>query len=87
MTAWRKAAFGPLLLLFLTSPSFGEEADFRLKALEDCLTGQEQTIDEQRKMIEELKTEVKQTQPQLSLQAPLPCRMHRPARCDSRYRS
>ena len=62
MTAWRKAAFGPLLLLFLTSPSFGEEADSRLKALEDRLTGQEQTINEQREMIEELKTKVQQMQ-------------------------
>ena len=62
MTAWRKAAFGPLLMLFLTSPSFGEEADSRLKALEDRLTGQEQTINEQRKMIEELKTKVQQMQ-------------------------
>lgn len=51
-----------MLSLFSTGV-FADSLDDRLKVLEENQRRQEQTIDEQRKLIEELKTRIKQNQP------------------------
>jgi len=51
-----------VLSLFSTG-AFAQTLEDRVKILEDALMKQQETINEQRKFIEELKAEVKQTQP------------------------
>ena len=60
----RKIAFFLIFyLLIFAGHSFASDIESRLNALEETIKQQGRTIDEQRKLIEELKAEVKQNQP------------------------
>ena len=74
-----------MLSLFSTGV-FADSLDDRLKVLEENQRRQEQTIDEQRKLIEELKTRISRIS--LPQAAPLPSRMApRPGRCKRKLKS
>ena len=56
MKIWRRFVLVPSLLLTLASPSFGEDVESRLKTLEDTTKAQQQKIEEQQRLIDELKS-------------------------------
>ena len=56
MKIWRRLALVPSLLLTLASPSFGQDVEPRLKALEDTTRAQQEKIEEQQRLIDELKS-------------------------------
>ena len=56
MKIWRRLVLVPSLLLTLASPSFGQDVESRLKTLEDTTKAQQQKIEEQQRLIDELKS-------------------------------
>jgi len=56
MKIWRRLVLVPSLVLTLASPSFGQEVESRLKALEDTTKAQQEKIEEQQRLIDELKS-------------------------------
>ncbi len=56
MKIWRRLALVPSLFLALASPSFGQDVESRLKTLEDTTRAQQQKIEEQQRLIDELKS-------------------------------
>ena len=56
MKIWRRIAIVPFLLLTLASQSFGQDIESRLKTLEDTTKAQQQKIEEQQRIIDELKS-------------------------------
>ena len=56
MKIWRRLVLVPSLVLTLASPSFGQDVESRLKALEDTTRAQQQKIEEQQRLIDELKS-------------------------------
>ena len=56
MKIWRRLVLVPSLVLTLASPSFGQDVESRLKTLEDTTKAQQQKIEEQQRLIDELKS-------------------------------
>ena len=56
MKIWRRLVLVPSLVLTLASPSFGQDVESRLKTLEDTTRAQQQKIEEQQRLIDELKS-------------------------------
>ena len=56
MKIWRRLVLVPSLVLTLVSPTFGQEVESRLKALEDTTKAQQEKIEEQQRLIDELKS-------------------------------
>ena len=56
MKIWRRLVLVPSLVLMLAAPSFGQDVEPRLKALEDTTKAQQQKIEEQQRLIDELKS-------------------------------
>ena len=56
MKIWHALVFVPSLLLTLASPSFGQDVESRLKTLEDTTKAQQQKIEEQQRLIDDLKS-------------------------------
>ena len=56
MKIWRRFVLVPSLVLTLASPSFGQDVESRLKSLEDTTKAQQQKIEEQQRLIDELKS-------------------------------
>ena len=56
MKIWRRLVLVPSLVLTLASPSLGQDIEARLKALEDTTRAQQQKIEEQQRLIDELKS-------------------------------
>ena len=56
MKIWRRLVLVPSLVLMLATPSFGQDVEPRLKALEDTTKAQQQKIEEQQRLIDELKS-------------------------------
>jgi hypothetical protein len=56
MKIWSRLVLVPSLVLTFASPSFGQEVESRLKALEDATKAQQEKIEEQQRLIDELKS-------------------------------
>jgi len=56
MKIWRRLVLVPSLFLTMASPSFGQDVESRLKTLEDTTKAQQQKIEEQQRLIDELKS-------------------------------
>ena len=56
MKIWRRLVLVPSLLVMFTSSSFGQDVESRLKTLEDTTKAQQQKIEEQQRIIDELKS-------------------------------
>ncbi|MGA8752738.1 hypothetical protein [Candidatus Deferrimicrobium sp.] len=56
MKLWRRLALVPSLFCALASPSFGQDVESRLKTLEDTVRAQQQKIEEQQRLIGDLKS-------------------------------
>ncbi len=64
-------SFTICFLLFVTSQSFGDDIESRLKAFEETLRTQGETIKEQQKIIQELKAKLDVTKKEVATQAEL----------------
>jgi hypothetical protein len=56
MKILRRLVLVPSLVLTLVSPTFGQEVESRLKALEETTKAQQEKIEEQQRLIDELKS-------------------------------
>ena len=56
MKIWRRLVLVPSLFCALASPSFGQDVESRLKTLEDTTKAQQQKIEEQQRLIDDLKS-------------------------------
>ena len=56
MKIWRRLVLVPSLVLTFASPSFGQDVESRLKALEETTKAQQEKIEEQQRLIDELKS-------------------------------
>lgn len=56
MKTWSRFVLVPSLFLTLASPSFGQDVESRLKTVEDTTKAQQQKIEEQQRLIDELKS-------------------------------